>query len=69
MTHFERSYRFAAEKTFKAIVNLISYEKSDLIILLCMDYDIAFWLEKMKAERSKRFHGKTSRFLFFSISF
>ena len=29
-----------------------------------MDYHVAFWLEKMKAERSKWFYCKTSRFLF-----
>ena len=47
----------------------ITSEIPDEIILLFMNYDVAFRLEKMKTERSKWFHGKTSWFLFFSISF
>ena len=34
-----------------------------------MDYDEELKLEKNKAERTKRFHSNTLRFLFFSMSF
>ena len=34
-----------------------------------MDYDVALRLEKRKADRSKRFHCKTSRFCFLRQAF
>ena len=63
-------------KSFKAIVNLFSYEKKVMVKKklwkkkLCMDLWRSFLVrKKIKAERSKWFHCKTSRFLIFFVKF
>ena len=45
---------------------LYTYQIPNEITLLRMDYEVSLGQKKIKAERSKWFHCKTSRFLFFS---